>query len=135
MANDKTQDQEELNSLLSQESSVLEKIVSLENDVKNVMKQKLQLRNEDLQTQKSFVQFVQAGLDIDEKRVQNARDLAQLGNKILQVKVQDQNLNNANLASEQSMYDASNKQKLIHNQNYQTGLLMAETKDGIVDEE
>ena len=37
MANDKTQDQEELNSLLSQESSVLEKIVSLENDVKNVM--------------------------------------------------------------------------------------------------
>jgi len=135
MANDKTQDQEELNSLLSQESSVLEKIVSLENDVKNVMKQKLQLRNEDLQTQKSFVQFVQAGLDIDEKRVQNARDLAQLGNKILQVKVQDQNLNNANLASEQSMYDASNKQKLIHNQNYQTGLLMAETKDGIVDAE
>tara|TARA_R100000908_G_scaffold3394_1_gene1780 strand:- start:8902 stop:11985 length:3084 start_codon:yes stop_codon:yes gene_type:complete len=132
MASDRKKEQEEINSLLSEESSALEKILGLQNDVKNMMQQKLQLKNKELQEQKSLTQFIQSGLDIETKRVQNARDLSQLGNRILQGKVQAQALDDANLASAQAQYDAANKRKLINDASYQQGLLDAELKDGIV---
>ena len=71
MASDRKKEQEEINSLLSEESSALEKILGLQNDVKNMMQQKLQLKNKELQEQKSLTQFIQSGLDIETKQQEN----------------------------------------------------------------
>jgi len=135
MASDRKKEQEEINSLLSEESSALEKILGLQNDVKNMVIQQNQLKNTSLQTQKSLTQKLQAMLDVNIKITQNERDMAQLGNKRLQTMVQKQQLSDALLSSEQALYDASNRQRLIHEQDYQTGLLNAELKSGIVDME
>jgi len=135
MASDRKKEIKEINSLLSEESSALEKILGLQNDVKNMLTQQNQLRNTSLQTQKSLTQKLQAMLDVNIKITQNERDMAQLGNKRLQGMVQKQQLSDALLSSEQALYDASNKQRLIHEQDYQTGLLNAELKSGIVDME
>ena len=120
---------------LNKETTAKEKILGIESDIKNMITQQNQLRNVSLQSQKSLSQKLQSMLDVNTKIVQNERDMVLLGNKRLQGMVQKQQLSDALLSSEQAMYDASNKQKLIHDQSYQTGLMNSELKSGIVEME
>jgi hypothetical protein len=110
--------------------------------IKKILDAQLIVKNSMADATNKAVQRAQKLADIESAHsviltnmASNASKLSELKDKKLQSQVRINDLSNANLASEQALYNASNKQKMIHDQNYQTGLLMAETKDGIVDAE
>ena len=130
---DKTSKEDIVN--LNKETSALEKVRDLKSEISDMMIKQRELRNESLQSEKSLAAKYQAQLDINTKIADNERDLALLGNETLKRMTREEQLSSSILSSEQALYDASNKQKLIHNENYQTGLLNAKIKNGIVDTE